>query len=70
MSRLLKQGKSNRKNNAQIDLMTPIKESHNRGSSDERMLALVKFLARRAAEEDYQFYLDALASPDKNKGGN
>lgn len=70
MRRLLKQGKSNGQNNVQIGLKTPFKESHNRSSSDERIIALVKFLARRAAEEDYQFYTDALASPDKEKGDN
>ena len=70
MRKLLKQSKSNGQNIVQIDLKTPPKESHNKGSSDEHIIALVKFLARRAAEEDYQFYMDALASPDKNKGGN
>ena len=70
MGRLLKRGKSNRQNNAQIDLKTPHKESHNSSSSDENIIALVNFLARRAAEEDYQLYMDALASPDKEKGGN
>lgn len=57
------------KNKSPIGLMTPLKASHNGGCSDERIIALVKFLARRAAIEDYQFYMDALATPDKITGG-
>ncbi len=57
------------KNKSQINLMTPCKASHNGVCEDERIIALVKLLARRAAVEDYQMYEDALASPDKIKGG-
>lgn len=57
------------KNKSQIGLMTPLKASHNGGCDDERTIALVKFLARRAAIEDYQFYMDAIATPDKMTGG-
>lgn len=56
-------------NNGQLGLMTPLKASHNGGCDDERIIALVKFLARRAAIEDYQFYMDAIATPDKITGG-
>ncbi len=58
------------KNNRQIDLKTRMKRSHNRDSDDERIKALVRFLARRAAVEDYRMYQDALASPDNIDGGN
>ncbi len=58
------------KKRSQIDLKTLIKRSHNRDSDDERIKALVRFLARRAAVEDYRMYQDALASPDKINGGN
>ena len=70
MRKLLKQGKSNGQNNAPIGLKIPLNESHNRSSGDERIIALVQFLARRAAEEDYGSYRDALASPDKEKNGD
>lgn len=70
MNKLLKHSKTKGQNNAQIDLKTTLKESHNRSSNDKRMVALVKFLAQRAAEEDYQFYMDALASPNKEKSDN
>lgn len=56
-------------NKAQICLKTPLKASHNRGSDDEAIIALVKFLARRAAEEDYEFYRSALSNPDIEDGG-
>lgn len=56
-------------NKAHICLKTPLKASHNRGSSDEQIIALVKFLARRAAEEDYEFYRSALSNPDIENGG-
>ncbi|MGH1379126.1 MAG: hypothetical protein ACRBB3_09930 [Alphaproteobacteria bacterium] len=49
--------------------MTPLKPSHNGGCSDERVIALVKYLARRAAIEDFQMYTDALAAPDKRTDG-
>ena len=48
-----------------IDLKTPAKRSHNKDSCDERMIALVRFLARCAAEEDYRMYQDAHRPPDK-----
>ena len=56
-------------NNGQLGLMTPDKASHNGGCSDERIIALVKLLARRAAIEDYQFYMDAIVTPDNMTGG-
>jgi len=56
--------------NKQTQLKTPINRSHNRDISDERMIALVKFLARRAAEDDYNALQDLLASPENIKGGN
>ena len=58
------------KNNRQIDLKTPLNRSHNRDSDDERVKALVRFLARRAAVEDYRMYEGAIAPPDKIDGGN
>ncbi len=58
------------KRSYELDLKTPIDRSHNRDSVDERVKALVRFLARRAAAEDYRMYQDALASPDKTDGGN
>ncbi len=56
--------------NRQIDLKTPANRSHNRDNDDERIKALVRFLARRAATEDYRMHQDALAPPDKTNGGN
>lgn len=53
----------------QIDLKTRLKASHNGGCNDERIIALVKFLARRAAVEDYQQHKRSSATPDKIKGG-
>ncbi|GAB1261484.1 hypothetical protein NBRC116495_21910 [Aurantivibrio plasticivorans] len=65
---LIKQDK-NESHEAQICLKTPLKASHNRGSDDEAIIALVKFLARRAAEDDYEFYRSALSNPDIEDGG-
>ncbi|MBV1952631.1 MAG: hypothetical protein KUG64_10620 [Cycloclasticus sp.] len=62
-------GKNSGKEKGQIGLKTPLKASHNGASEDERIIALVKLLARRAAVEDYQMYEDALASPENIKGG-
>ena len=56
-------------NNSQLGLMTPLKASHNGGCDDERIIALVKYLARRAAIEDFQMYTDAIAAPDKRTDG-
>jgi len=53
-----------------IDLKTPIDRSHNRDSDDERIIALVRFLARRAAEQDYRIYKRASASPENIDGDN
>ncbi len=61
--------KSSGTNDGQLGLMTPLKPSHNGGCSDERVIALVKYLARRAAIEDFQMYTDALAAPDKRTDG-
>lgn len=55
-------------NQAHGDLMTRCKESHNGALEDERINALVKFLARCAAEEDFAFYVDALASSKNIEG--
>ena len=52
------------------DLKTPAKESHNQDSCDERMIALVRFLARCAAEEDYRMYQEARRPPDKTENGD
>lgn len=57
-------------NKRELDLKTPANRSHNSGSDDERIKAFVKFLARRAAVEDFRMYEDALAPPDKINGGN
>ena len=70
MVKLHKHSKPNGHNHVHTGLKTPLKESHNRSSDDERIIALVEFLARRAAEEDYRLYCDALASPDKEKNGD
>jgi len=53
-----------------LDLKTRTYRSHNSGSDDERIKAFVRFLARRAAAEDFRMYEDALAPPDKINGGN
>ena len=54
----------------QHKLKTHTKESHNQGCSDEHIIALVKFLARCAAEDDYRATQELLATPEKFKGGN
>jgi hypothetical protein len=54
---------------APINLKTRLKASHNRVSDDEAIIALVKFLARRAAEEDYKCYRCALGNPYTKDGG-
>ncbi len=48
--------------------MTRCKESHNGALEDERIIALIKFLARCAAEEDFAFYKAALASSKNIEG--
>lgn len=45
------------KTNEMMDLKTHSIASHNQGSSDARIIALVKFLARHAAEEDYRQHI-------------
>lgn len=52
------------KNNGKADLKTLLKASHNEAFGHEQIKALVKHLARRAAEEDFQMLLDAHALPD------
>lgn len=69
MDNPLIENNKNESNKALICLKTPLKASHNRGSDDEAIIALVKFLARRAAEEDYEFYRSALSNPDIENGG-
>ena len=54
------------KNNGKADLKTPLKASHNEAFGHEQIKALVKHLARRAAEEDFKMLLDAHALPDTN----
>jgi len=49
---------------AQIGLKTPQERSHNRDECEGQIIAFVKFLARCAAKEDYQFYRGALENPD------
>ncbi len=61
--------KLNHKNNGVVGLHCHQKRSHNLDSYDERITALVRFLARRAAEEDYRMYLEALQPPDNIQGG-
>ncbi len=48
--------------------MTRCKESHNGALEDERIIALVKFLARCAAKEDFALYVNALASSKNIEG--
>lgn len=69
MDKSLIENNKNESNKTLICLKTPLKASHNRGSDDEAIIALVKFLARRAAEEDYEFYCSALSNPDIKDGG-
>ena len=56
--------KNNAPNLGKVDLKTPYKASHNEASGHEHIKALVKHLARRAAEEDFKMLLDAHAFPD------
>ena len=58
--------KNNAQNLGQADLKTLLKASHNEAFGHEQIKALVKHLARRAAEEDFQMLLDAHALPDTN----
>ena len=44
-----------------INLKTRIESSHNR-DEEEQIIALVKFLARCAAEDDFEIYCDASGS--------
>lgn len=55
---------NNAQNLGQSDLKTPLKASHNEAFGHEQIKALVKHLARRAAEEDFQMLLDAHAITD------
>ena len=59
----------NHKNNGVAGLHYHQKRSHNQDSYDERITALVRFLARRAAEEDIRMYQEALQPPDNIQGG-
>ncbi len=43
---------------AQWGLKTPLNSSHNQ-DEEERIIALVKLLARRAAEEDFEMHQNA-----------
>ncbi len=52
------------------DLKTLVKESHNQDACDEHVIALVRFLARCAAEEDYRLYQDTRRPPDKTDNGD
>jgi len=61
-------GKNN-KNNPVVDLKYHHQRSHNRKLLDENIIDLVRFLARRAAEEDYRQYLRASSVSPQNKGG-
>lgn len=56
--------KNNAQNLGQADLKTLLKASHNKAFGHEQIKALVKHLARRAAEEDFKMFLDAHALPD------
>ncbi len=59
-----------RRNDREIDLKTPAKQSHNDNSSDEHIIAWVKFLARCAAEDDYRMYQKTHRSFDKSEHEN
>jgi hypothetical protein len=61
---------SKNKKNSALDLKTPIHRSHNRDSDDERIKALVRLLARRAAADDYRMYENTLATPDIEDNGD
>lgn len=56
--------KNHGKELGKVDLKTPYKASHNQAFGHEQIKALVKHLARRAAEEDFKMLLDAHALPD------
>ena len=49
---LMRDRKINNYKYKKLDLKTPLNRSHNRGCSDERIIALVKYMARKAAEKD------------------
>ena len=57
-------------NDREIDLKTPAKQSHNDNSSDEHIIAWVKFLARCAAQDDYRLYQKTHRSFDKSEHEN
>lgn len=59
-----------RRNDREIDLKTLAKQSHNDNTSDEQIIAWVKFLARCAAEDDYRLYQKTHRSFDKSKHEN
>jgi len=67
-----KSSSENNKDNRVVDLKFHPQRSHNQNSYDEHIIDLVRFLARRAAEEDFRKYKgknkDASRSPDTNKG--
>lgn len=55
------------KHTKQVELKSLINQSHTQGSPDAQIIALVRSIARRAAEEDYR----ACAAEDyPDKGGN
>ncbi|MGH1470835.1 MAG: hypothetical protein ACRBCS_06555 [Cellvibrionaceae bacterium] len=54
------------RNKAQIGLKTHARQSHNVVSTDEKLIALVKLLARIEAQKDFQLYLDAIEASNKN----
>ncbi len=58
------------KKSCALDLKTSVDRSHNRDSDDERIRALVRLLARRAAAEDYRMYEDTLATPGNENNGD
>ena len=53
---LMRDKKINNIKYQKLDLMTPLNRSHNRGCSEERIIALVKYMARKAAEKDLRKY--------------
>lgn len=52
-------------NDGAIDLKTRNIASHNQISPDERLIQLVKLLARRAAEKDFEAHI----AHHQNRGG-
>lgn len=52
-------------NDGAIDLKTHNIASHNQISPDERLIRLVKLLARRAAEKDFEAHI----AHHQNRGG-